>query len=218
MSAARSIAALCSLLCFVTTTSWAAPPVKPHRGDDASTLDASSCQALFGHKRRRRNRRARRQQLLHFVSGRRNAFVIAHGSNTWRQPRAIDYRGLKLESLDVQEQAASAVVSSKLARSASCRAGTYRVAIDDRIGQSVVLAVLRHGLLLERGGALRYLGADDAPPPSFWLVWGSRYRVVVNATVGSSSSSSSRARRGSNPRKRPTRRVIRRANIRRRRR
>lgn len=169
-------------------------PTKP-RARDGNVLEASSCPALFGFARRRAARRTRREQLLHFVSGRGKAFVIAHGSSKWASPRAIDYRGLRVAALDVAHQRARVVVSPKLAHTASCAAGTYQIALDDTIGHSAVLAVLVDGLLLERDRSLRYLAANDKPPPAFWMVWGSPYRVVVASSGGGGRSTTRHTRR-----------------------
>jgi hypothetical protein len=137
----------------------------------ASGIGARQCAALFGDAVARRTNAASRARNLDWVDEEPTGVTIAHAAEGWDEPAAIQLRGIRL----VRTRAAGIAevqLSPEAARAAGCVAGTYVVGMDSSLGlQARVLAVMRHGVLVERRGRLAFITAPGMEHPRWLLAW-----------------------------------------------
>jgi hypothetical protein len=130
------------------------------------------CAALFGDVAARRANAALRARNLDWIDEEQSGVTIAHAAEGWEEPTRIEVKGLRLLRTRPDAGIAEVQLSSSAARTAGCAAVTYLVGVDAALGfQARVLAILRHGVLVERRGQLVFLSSRGVPPPRWLLAW-----------------------------------------------
>jgi hypothetical protein len=147
----------------------AAPPPRAEPAPAVRVRDASTCPALFGGARTHTLNTRTRAAHLDWITEERAGVTIVHTDPAWVDPTPLRIVGLRLAG--VQGTSADFVLSGARAAELGCPAGRYRLRVDDSIGRrSQVLAVLRGGVLVAWGGALRYIPAPDTSRLPRWLL------------------------------------------------
>jgi hypothetical protein len=143
---------------------------------------AADCPAFFGGEQARAINVERRRQ-LYWIDEEAGGVTIAHRSEQWDEPVPLSFAGLRLGS--ASQRGATIELSSALAASLGCRAGHYRVAVDDSLGRRTrVLAILDGALLLERRTQLVYMLAPGARSPRWLVAWSAPGTVRASGDAG----------------------------------
>ncbi len=158
----------------------------------SSPLQDRQCARLFGdHASREANRRHRVRRLL-WVDEEAAGVSVVHSSKTWALPTPLRVRGLTLKALRLTDEGKTAeiAVTPELGDRVGCRAGRYRVRVDDNLGGDVrVLAILRDAVLVEHRQRLRFIARPGASKHRWLTAWGSAFTVRLAANHSATPSS-----------------------------
>ncbi len=146
-------------------------------------LSAAACPSLFGGGAARAANAKRRGQ-LYWIDQESGGVTVAHRSDEWDEPVPFEIRGVQLQS--AREGRAVVELSAAGAAALGCRAGRYRLGVDDGLTRSVrVLAILDGVVLVEHGRRLAYVLASGARAPRWFLAWSAPGEVRVDPGAGS---------------------------------
>jgi hypothetical protein len=131
---------------------------------------ASACKALFGARASRAHNAKHRAAHLDWIEEDETGVTVAHTHPGWEAPTQLRVRGVRL--VVVQGRSAVFELASTQAAALGCKPGRFNLRADDSIGGlSRIIAVRARGVLVEGGGALRFISAPGQRSPRFVLGW-----------------------------------------------
>jgi hypothetical protein len=146
---------------------------------------ASACKALFGASASRARNARHRAARLDWIEEDEAGVTVAHTHPGWEEPTQLRVQGVRL--VGVQGQSAVFELNAVQGALLGCKPGRFHLRADDSIGRrSRIIAVLASGVLVEWGGALRFISAPGQRSPRFVMGWRLPGEVQGGATASPS--------------------------------
>lgn len=143
----------------------------PASADSAATnTQADQCPAVFGDRQVRAHNGTARRGQLDWIEEDESGVTIVHANERWDDPFRLSIRGVRLVRVD--SRAAVFELSAQVATQVRCRAGLYALGVDDGVSRRTrILALLKHGVLVEHRGRLAFIAPSTVASPRWLVAW-----------------------------------------------
>ncbi len=163
------VGVLAAALVGLSAASTSAMPLAA-QGGEPRLQAASACKALFGASASRTRNARHRAALLDWIAEDEAGVTVAHTHPRWEEPTKLRVQGVRL--VGVQGTSAVFELDANQAAALGCKPGRFHLRADDNIGgRSRIIAVLSRGVLVEWGGALRFIATPGQRSPRFVMGW-----------------------------------------------